>query len=70
MGGLHLSEALTHSQHVRVDVGWVHQTGDRLHKDEERDDHQEEAVDEPGENFNPTVAATDRVALSEHPAWK
>lgn len=45
----------THSQHVCVYVGRIQQTGDRLHKDKESDDHQEQAVDESGKNFNTTV---------------
>lgn len=48
---------LAHRQHVRVDIGRVHQSRDRLHKDEEGDDHEEEAVDEAGEDFNAAVPA-------------
>lgn len=47
----------THRQHVCVYVGRIQQTGDRLHKDKESDDHQEQAVDESGKNFNTTVPA-------------
>lgn len=45
-------DAFTHSQHVCVYVRRIQQACDRLHKDEERDDHQEQAVDEAGKYFN------------------
>lgn len=58
--GSNVSAVVTHSEHVRVDVGRVHQSRHRLHKDEESDDHQEEAVDEAREDFHTAVPASRR----------
>lgn len=67
---LNISAVLTHRQHVRVDVGRVHQPGDRLHEDEERDDHEEEAVDEAREDLNAAVPANRRGGALTTSTWE
>lgn len=57
-----------HSQHVGVYVGRIQQTGDRLHEDEEGDDHQEQAVDETGQDLHSPVPTGGRQqSFSRHP---
>lgn len=58
-----MKRRVTHGQHVRVDVGRVHQPRHRLHKDEESDDHEEEAVDESREDFHTAVPASGKTGL-------
>lgn len=42
-------------QHVCVDVGRVYQSCAGLNKHKESDDHEKQAVDEPGEDFNSAI---------------
>lgn len=69
VASLNISVVITHSQHVCVYIGRIHQTGDWLDKNKESDDHQEQAIDESGEDFNTAIPATNKGAVLEHPAW-
>lgn len=63
VASLNISVVITHCQHVCVYIGRIHQTGDRLDKNKESDDHQKQAVDESGEDFNTTIPATNKSAV-------
>lgn len=69
VASFNISVVITHSQHVCVYIGRIHQTGDWLDKNKESNDHQEQAIDESGEDFNTTIPATNKGAVLEHPAW-
>lgn len=50
----------THSQHVCVYIRRIQHTCDRLNKDKESDDHQEQAIDESREYFHTTITAKNK----------